>query len=57
MPGFQPPFRKDNHSNGGGGIFVYVRDHIMAKRSVDLETTDMHVFGLKSHRVKVNLFL
>ena len=35
---FQLPFRKDNQRNGSGGILVYIRDHIMAKRRADLET-------------------
>ena len=39
--GFQIPFRKDNHTNGGGGILVYIRDQIMAKRREDLETQDV----------------
>ena len=37
IPGFHLPFRKDNHTNGGGGILVYVKDHIIAKRREDLE--------------------
>ena len=39
--GFQIPFRKDNHTNGGGGILVYVRDQLMAKRREDLGTQDV----------------
>ena len=38
IDGFQEPFRKDNDSNGGGGIVVYVRNGINAKRRLDLET-------------------
>ena len=38
--GFQI-FRKDNILNGGGGIIVYVKDHINAKRREDLETNDI----------------
>ena len=30
--GFQTPFRKDNTSNGGGCIIVYIRNGLMAKR-------------------------
>ena len=41
IPGFQLPFRKDNKTNGGGGIIVYVRDGILAKRRKDLETNDI----------------
>ena len=39
--GFQLPFRKDNNTNGGGVIIVYVRDGILAKRREDLETHDI----------------
>ena len=41
IAGFQIPFRKDNNTNGGGGIFVYVREGILAKRREDLETHDI----------------
>ena len=41
IQGFQTPFRKDNCSNGGGGIIVYVRNNINAKRREDLETHDI----------------
>ena len=36
--GFQTPFRKDNETNGGGGILVYGTDHINAKGREDSET-------------------
>ena len=39
--GFQTPFRKDNCSNGGGGLIVYVRNSINARRREDLETNDI----------------
>lgn len=45
--GFQTPYRKDNNSNGGGGILVYVRDHIMSKRRDDLETNDIACLWLE----------
>ena len=35
--GFQTPFRKDITSNGVGGIIVYIRNGLMAKRRADLE--------------------
>ncbi len=35
------PFRKDNESNGGGGIIVYVKNGINAKRRNDLETHEI----------------
>ena len=41
IAGFQLPFRKDNNTNGGGGIIVYLRDGILAKRREDLETNDI----------------
>ena len=41
VDGFQEPFRKDNDSNGGGGIIMYVRNGINAKRRLDLETNNI----------------
>ena len=41
IDGFQMPFRNDNISNGGGGIMVYVKNGINAKRRADLETNDI----------------
>ena len=41
IAGFQLPFRKDNNTNGGGEIIVYVRDGILAKRREDFETHDI----------------
>ena len=38
---FQDSFRKDNDRNGGGGIIVYVRNGINAKRRIDLEINDI----------------
>ena len=34
--GSHTPFRKDNHTNAGGGILVYVRNTILAKRRLDV---------------------
>ena len=45
--GFQSPFRKDNNDNGGGGIIVYVREGILAKRREDLETNDIACLWLE----------
>ena len=45
--GFLLPFRKNNHSNGGGGILVYVRDQIMSKRRDDLETNEIACLWLE----------
>ena len=58
--GFHPPFRKDDHTNAGGGILVYVRNNIMAKRRNDLETNDIHCLWLEiipKFQKKENLFL
>ena len=41
VDGFQEPFRKDNDSNGGGGIIVYVRNGMNAIRRLDLETNNI----------------
>ena len=45
IAGFQLPFRKDNNTNGGGGIIVYVRDGILAKRREDLKRMILHACG------------
>ena len=55
--GFQTPFRKDNNTNGGGGIIVYVRDGINAKRREDLETNDISCIWLEISPVKGKSFL
>ena len=55
--GFQTPFRKDNNINGGGGIIVYVRDGINAKRREDLETNDISCIWLEISPVKGKSFL
>ena len=47
IDGFQEPFRKDNDSNGGGGIIVYVRNGINAKRRIDLETKNIACIWLE----------
>ena len=39
--GIQTPFRKENTSNGGGGIIVYVRNDMMARRRADLEESNI----------------
>ena len=41
IDGFQKPYRKDNDSNSGGGLLVYVRNGINTKRRRDLETQDI----------------
>ena len=47
VDGFQEPFRKDNDSNGGGGIIMYVRNGINAKRRFDLETNNISCIWLE----------
>lgn len=47
IDGFQTPFRKDNDSNGGGGIMVYVRNGINATRRSDLETNNISCIWLE----------
>ena len=57
VKGFHLPFRKDNHTNCGGGILVYVKDHIMAKRREDLESNDIACLWLKISLSKGKSFL
>ena len=57
IKGFQTPFRKDNVSNGGGGILVYVRDYINAERREDLETNDISCLWLEISPDKGKSFL
>ena len=40
--GFQTPFRKDNDSNGSGGLLVYVKNGINAKRREDFLVGNMY---------------
>ncbi|MCG8093593.1 MAG: endonuclease/exonuclease/phosphatase family protein [Candidatus Thiodiazotropha endolucinida] len=55
--GFQKPFRKDNMSNGGGGIIVYVRNGLNVKRRIDLETNDISCIWLEILPQKGKSFL
>ena len=57
IDGFQTPFRKDNDTNGGGGIIVYVRDNINAKRREDLETNGISCLWLEISPVRGKSFL
>lgn len=57
VEGYQPPFRKDNLSNGGGGIMVYVRNNIIAKRREDLEINDISCVWLEITQGKGKSFL
>ena len=47
IDGFQKPFRKDNDSNGSGGIVVYVQNGINAKRRLNLETNNISCIWLE----------
>ena len=47
VKGFQFPYRKDNSENGGGGITVYLREGIIAKRQKDLETNNIACLWLE----------
>ena len=47
IDGFPEPFRKDNDSNGGGGIVVYVWNGINAKRRLNLETNNISCIWLE----------
>ena len=55
--GFQTPFRKDNDSNGGGGVPVYVKNGINAKRREDLETQNISCLWLEISPAKGKPFL
>ena len=41
IEGFQKSFRKDNDFNGGGGLLVYVKNGINAKRREDPENNNI----------------
>ncbi|MCG8032729.1 MAG: hypothetical protein JAY75_14385 [Candidatus Thiodiazotropha taylori] len=57
IDGFQKPFRSDNTTNGGGGIMVYVRNGVNAKRRKDLETNEISCIWLEITPVKSKSFL
>ena len=57
VEGYQTPFRKDNDSNGGGGIMVYVKNGINAKRREDLEINDISCVWLEISQNKGKSFL
>ena len=57
IKGFQTPFRKDNSSNGGGGIIVYVKNGIMAKRRQDLEDDNIEFLWVEITPTKGKPFL
>ena len=47
ISGFHTPFRKDNTLNGGGGIMVFVRNELMAKRRADLEVNNVECLWIE----------
>ena len=47
----------DNRDNGGGGILVYVREGILAKRREDLETKNIACLWLEICPVTGKSFL
>ena len=55
--GYHSPFRKDKYTNAGGGILVYVRNNIIAKRRLDLETNDIACLWLEIIPEKGKSFL
>ena len=57
IEGFQDPYRKDNDLNGGGGIIVYVRNGINAKRREDLEINNLSCIWLEISQNKGKSFL
>ena len=57
VDGFQTPFRKDNNFNGGGGLIVYVRNGLNAKRREDLETNNTPCLWLEITPIDCKPFL
>ncbi len=51
------PFRKDNDSNGGGGLIVFVKSGINAKRRDDLESHNISCIWLEISPVIGKSFL
>ena len=56
IDGFQKPYQKDNDSNGGGGLLVYVRNGINTKRRRDLETKDISCLWIEFTITKTCLY-
>ena len=57
IEGYQTPFRKDNTTNNGGGLLVYVKIGIHVKRREDLETNDISCIWLEIIQEKGKSFL
>ena len=56
IDGFQTPFRKDNDTNGGRGIIVYVKDHVNAKGCEDSESNGISCLWLEISPVRGKSF-
>ena len=60
IPGFNTPFRQDRLDRPGGGIIVYCKDHLSAKRRPDLEINGIEClwiqFLLKSEKYLLGTF-
>ena len=54
---FHQPFRRDNLKSGGGGITVYVRNDIIAKRRTNLKINDIDCLWIKISPRKSKSFL
>ena len=46
--GFQTPFRRDRNESGGG-VCVYLSNHVSGKRRVDLEHSDLELIWIEIH--------
>ena len=57
IDGFHQPFRRDNLKSGGGGIIVYVRNDIIAKRRTNLEIHDIDCLWIEISPRKGKSFL
>ena len=57
IKGFQTPFRKYNSSNCGGGIIVYIKNGIMAKRRQDHEDDNIECLWVEITPTKGKPFL
>ena len=57
ISGFHTPFCKDNTLNGGGGIMVFIRKELMAKRRADLEVNNVECLWIEISPRKGKSFL
>ena len=60
LPGFDPPYRNDRLGRHGGGVIVYCKDFLVAKRRVDLEIRNTECvwieFSLKKEKYLLGTF-